>query len=143
MATVTTAGADLLHEAAAILEAEWIRLQQDMALWEREVADLPAELTAPRPGPPRVVMATTMRRRSAHATAGDRRRWRPRRSDVAAPRRISVSRDRSADALPLVVANIEGSVPAVGAAARGGRQLGLWFGPPPARASSHERHRPL
>lgn len=41
----------LLDEAAAIVEAEWIRLRQDEALWERELADLLAEGSAPRPRP--------------------------------------------------------------------------------------------
>ena len=40
----------LLDEAAAIVEAEWIRLQ-DEALWEDEVADLFTDLPAPRAGP--------------------------------------------------------------------------------------------
>ena len=51
MATDTAWATSLLDEAAAIVEAEWIRLQQDVALWERELADLPADLPAPRPGP--------------------------------------------------------------------------------------------
>jgi len=58
----------VLDEAAAIVEAEWIRLQQDEALWERELADLPADLPAPRPGPPRVG-ATTTRAAAATPTA--------------------------------------------------------------------------
>jgi hypothetical protein len=55
----------LLDEAAAIVEAEWIRLQQDEALWERELADLAADLPAPRPGPPRVGVTTTAMARDA------------------------------------------------------------------------------
>ena len=39
MATHTAWATSLLDEAAAIVEAEWIRLQQDEALWEREFAD--------------------------------------------------------------------------------------------------------
>jgi hypothetical protein len=62
MATDTAWATSLLDEAAAIVEAEWIRLQQDVALWERELADLSADLPAPRPGPPRVGAATTARR---------------------------------------------------------------------------------
>ena len=58
MATNTQWATSLLDEAAAIVEAEWIRLQQDEALWERELADLAADLPAPRPAsaspPPRV-----------------------------------------------------------------------------------------
>ena len=49
MATSTAWATSLLDEAAAIVEAEWMRLQQDEALWERELADLPADLPAPRP----------------------------------------------------------------------------------------------
>ena len=59
MATNTQWATSLLDEAAAIVEAEWIRLQQDEALWEREVADLFSEMPAPRPGPPRVGVTTT------------------------------------------------------------------------------------
>jgi hypothetical protein len=57
-----TAWATSLLDAALIVEAEWIRLQQDVALWERELADLPADLPAPRPGRPRVGATTTVRR---------------------------------------------------------------------------------
>jgi hypothetical protein len=53
MVTDTAWATSLLDEAAAIVEAEWIRLQQDVALWERELADLPSDLPAPRPGPRR------------------------------------------------------------------------------------------
>jgi len=44
MATDTQWATSLLDEAAAIVEAEWIRLQQDEALWQRELADLAADL---------------------------------------------------------------------------------------------------
>ena len=71
MATNTAWATSLLDEAAAIVEAEWIRLQQDEALWEREVADLFAESPAARPAPRRrhhhpasVVRATDARRPS-------------------------------------------------------------------------------
>ena len=53
MATNTAWATSLLDEAAAIVEAEWMRLQQDEALWERELADLLSEMPAPRPGPRR------------------------------------------------------------------------------------------
>ena len=75
MATTTAWVTSLLDEAAAIVEAEWIRLQQDDALWERELADLPAERPAARPGPPRVGVATTARRRPSPPTPADPRRW--------------------------------------------------------------------
>jgi len=80
MATTTTAWATgLLDEAAAIVEAEWMRLQQDEALWERELADLPADLPAPRPGPPRVGITTTARRWPSQPMPHNRRRWPTRR----------------------------------------------------------------
>jgi hypothetical protein len=74
MATDTAWATSLLDEAAAIVEAEWMRLQQDKALWERELADLPADLPAPRPGPPRVGVTTTTRRRPRPPMPRDRRR---------------------------------------------------------------------
>ena len=79
MATNTAWATSLLDEAAAIVEAEWIRLQQDEALWEREVADLLADLPAPRPGPPRVGITTTARRWPGPPVPEDRRRWPTRR----------------------------------------------------------------
>ena len=79
MATDTAWATSLLDEAAAIVEAEWIRLQQDEALWERELADLPADLPAPRPGPPRVGVTATARRWSGQPRPEDRRRWPTRR----------------------------------------------------------------
>ena len=79
MATNTQWATSLLDEAAAIVEAEWMRLQQDEALWERELADLPADLPAPRPGPPRVGVTTTARRWPSQPMPDDRRRWPTRR----------------------------------------------------------------
>ena len=81
MATNTLWATSLLDEAAAIVEAEWIRLQQDedLALWECEVADLSAEMPAPRPCPPRVGVTTTQRRWPGQPLPGDRRRWLMRR----------------------------------------------------------------
>ena len=81
MATDTARATSLLDEAAAIVEAEWIRLQQDVTLqqdvapWERELADLPADLPAPRPAPPRVGITTTARRWPGPPRPEDRRRW--------------------------------------------------------------------
>jgi hypothetical protein len=69
VATNTAWATSLLDEAAAIVEAEWMRLQQDEALWERAVADLFAEMPAPRPGPPRVGGTTTARRWSGPTAA--------------------------------------------------------------------------
>ena len=84
MATNTTWATSLLDEAAAIVEAEWMRLQQDQALWEREVADLLSEMPAPRPGLPRVGVTTTQNRRSGQPMPDDRRRW-PTRQWPATP----------------------------------------------------------
>jgi hypothetical protein len=75
MAPDTLWATSLLDEAAAIVEAEWVRVQQDEALWERELAEMPA----PRPGPPRVGVTTTRRRRSGHPMPDHRRRWPKRR----------------------------------------------------------------
>jgi hypothetical protein len=79
MAGTTAWATTLLDEAAAIVEAEWIRLQQDEALWERELADLAAEMPAPRPGPPRVPGTTTARRWPGPPTPEGRRGWPTRR----------------------------------------------------------------
>ena len=75
--TTTSVWVDsLLDEAAAIVEAEWMRLQQDEALWEDVVAYLCADLPAPRPAPPRTrVTATTARPWPGPSMADDRRRW--------------------------------------------------------------------
>ena len=84
MAPDTLWATSLLDEAAAIVEAEWVRVQQDEALWERELADLLAEMPAPRPGPPRVGVTTTRRRRSGQPMPEHRRRW-PKRRWLAVP----------------------------------------------------------
>jgi hypothetical protein len=75
MAPDTAWATILLDEAAAIVEAEWIRLQQDEALWERELADLLAEVPAPRPTPAHVGVTTGQHRRSGHPMPDYRRRW--------------------------------------------------------------------
>ena len=79
MATYTAWATSLLDEAAAIVEAEWMRLQQDEALWERELADLLSEMPAPRPGPARDGVTTTARRWSGQRMPDDRGRWPTRR----------------------------------------------------------------
>ena len=71
MATDTQRAIDLLEEASAIVEVEWMRLQQDEALWESEFADLQSEMPAPRPAQPRVGVATTERRWSGQPTPKD------------------------------------------------------------------------
>jgi hypothetical protein len=80
MATDTQWTTSLLDEAAAILEAESMRLQQDMALWESEMADLLSEMPAPRPVSPRVGVATIVRRRSGPMPDDGRVRARRRRA---------------------------------------------------------------
>ena len=75
MAGTTAWATTLLDEAAAIVEAEWIRLQQDEALWERELADLTADHPAPRPGPPAAGVTTARPRRPGQPGPADRRRW--------------------------------------------------------------------
>jgi hypothetical protein len=81
MATDTQWVTNLLDEAAAIVEAEWIRLRQDRAQRERGVADLFSELLAPRRSPPRVGVTTTQCGRSGPMPedCGGRpaRRWPP------------------------------------------------------------------
>ena len=79
MATHTAWATSLLDEATAIVEAEWMRLQQDEALWERELADLSADLPAPRPGPPRVGATTTARRWPRPPLPHDQHWWPARR----------------------------------------------------------------
>jgi hypothetical protein len=77
VATCTQWATSLLDEAAAIVEAEWIRLQQDEDLWEREFADLLAETPAPRPAPSRVGITTACRRWPGQPRPDDRRRCPP------------------------------------------------------------------
>ena len=79
MTTSTQWATSLLDEAAAIVEAEWMRLQQDEALWERELADRLSEMPAPRPGPARDGVTTTARRWSGKPMPDDRGRWPTRR----------------------------------------------------------------
>ena len=74
MASTTTGATTVLDEAAAIVEAEWIRLQHDEALWQRELAARPADHPAPRPAPPTVAVATTGRRWPAPPSPAERRR---------------------------------------------------------------------
>ena len=79
MATDTQGATSLVEEAAAIMEAEWMRLQQDEALWELEIADLRSEKPASRPVQRRVRVATIARRRSGRPMPDDRRGRSPRR----------------------------------------------------------------
>jgi hypothetical protein len=74
MATDTQTVTALLDEAAAIVEAEWMRLEQDEDLWG-EVADLFAEMPAPRSCPPRACVATTQLRRSGQPPPDTARCW--------------------------------------------------------------------
>jgi len=79
MATDTQWVTTVLDEAAAIVEAEWMRLEHDEDLWEREAAGLLAELPATRPCRPRIGVATVQRRWS-----GD---WQPQEPRPGGPRR--------------------------------------------------------
>ena len=83
MATNTQWATSLLDEAAAIVEAEWIRLQQDQALWEREVADLFSELPA---GPARPASASPLPSAGAPANRCQRTVAGGRRGDRPQPR---------------------------------------------------------
>lgn len=74
MATETQWATSLLDEAAAIVEAEWMRLQQDHARWEHELADLVAELPAPRRSPRRVGVTTAWPQRPRQPVPEERRR---------------------------------------------------------------------
>jgi len=75
MATDTQTATAALDEAAAIVEAEWMRLvEHDADLW-RGIADLFAEITAPRPAPPRAALTTTARRRPGRVLRDVPRRW--------------------------------------------------------------------
>jgi hypothetical protein len=75
--TDTRTATALLDEAAAIVEAEWMLLEQDEDLW-REVADLFAEMPAPRPCSPRAGVATSQLRRPRKPLADNPWRWHPR-----------------------------------------------------------------
>jgi hypothetical protein len=80
MSTDTQWATSVLDEAAAIVEAEWIRLQHDVDLWDREFTDPFAEMPAPRPGAPRVGVTTIARRRPGQLSSEDlrvrpTRRW--------------------------------------------------------------------
>lgn len=73
MVTDTQTATALLDEATAIVEAEWIRLEQEADLW-REIADLFAEMPAPRPGPPRTTV-TIQRQPPGRPLPANPRRW--------------------------------------------------------------------
>ena len=77
MATDTQTATALLDEATAIVEAEYMRLhQEEEDLW-CEVADLFAEMPAPRPRPRRTGV-TIERPRTGQPLPANRRRWPPR-----------------------------------------------------------------
>jgi hypothetical protein len=75
MATGTQTETALLDEAAAIVEAEWIRLQQEADVW-REIADLFAEMPAPRPHLPRGGITPPLQG-PGKPLGPSRRRWPP------------------------------------------------------------------
>jgi hypothetical protein len=74
MATDTQTAESLLDMAAAIVEAEWMRLEQDADLWA-DVADLFAEMPAPGACRPRVGVATTELRRPGRPLPVGTQRW--------------------------------------------------------------------
>ena len=77
MATDTQTVESVLDMAAAIVEAEWMRLEHDEDLWG-EVADLFAEMPAPRSCRPRAGVATTELRRPGPTPPAGALRWAPR-----------------------------------------------------------------
>ncbi|MDT5315815.1 MAG: hypothetical protein QOE74_4835 [Mycobacterium sp.] len=74
--------AAVLDEAAAIVEAEWLRLTRDEDQWERELAEFLAELSAIRRRPTRNGNTTAALGRPVAALPPARRSatWRSRRS---------------------------------------------------------------
>lgn len=76
MATSTLWAVSPLEEAAAIVKAEWIRLQHENAVSDGAIAVLPAEQSAPAPSRVHVGVATT-RQPSLDNPAPDDRRARP------------------------------------------------------------------
>jgi hypothetical protein len=74
--------AAVLDEAAAIVEAEWLRLTRDEDQWERELAEFLAELSATRRRPSRNGNATAALGRPVAASPPARGSagWRSRRS---------------------------------------------------------------
>jgi hypothetical protein len=77
MATDTQTATALLDEATAIVEAEWMRLQQEEEDVWCEVADLFAETPAPQPRLPRTGV-TIQRPQPGQPLPANRRRWPPR-----------------------------------------------------------------
>jgi len=80
MVTATRWVSTVVDEAAAIVEAEWMRLEQDEQLCACEIAGLLAELPAPRPYRLRSGVATVQRRCSGdpqpqQPRPGGPRRW--------------------------------------------------------------------
>jgi hypothetical protein len=74
--------AAVLDEAAAIVEAEWLRLTRDEDQWERELAEFLAQLSEARRRPTRNGNATAALGRPVAALPPARRSatWRARRS---------------------------------------------------------------
>ena len=72
----TQAAESLLDIAAAIVEAEWMRLERETDVWA-EVVDLFAEMPAPGPCRPCVGIATTELRRPGSPRPGGGPRWVP------------------------------------------------------------------
>jgi hypothetical protein len=77
MVIETTSATAVFEEATAIVEAEWMRLEQEIARWESEVSDVYADSLVLEPHPKRVGTATDLRH-GQHGPADRRRHWRGR-----------------------------------------------------------------
>lgn len=82
LATGIPEGTDAFCEAAAIVEAEMLRFEHDLALWEIEIAELSAEESRPRACVPCTSTCTSEMHRSGSALTGLRRHWRAVRHDA-------------------------------------------------------------
>jgi hypothetical protein len=77
--TTDTLAEAVLHEAEAIVYAEWMRLQHDSASREDALTGPRAEMPAARRRPPRVATLTATLRRPAMTPYGHRDGWPARR----------------------------------------------------------------
>ena len=65
----------LLGEAEAIVAAEWIRLHHDEDTWDRELAELFADMPNPEPPARQSRTTTTLRGRAGPAPPSRTSRW--------------------------------------------------------------------
>ena len=115
MATATLCAANPLEEAAAIVEAEWLRVQQEQAVLKRQVVNRSAEMPATVPRRVRVGVAIVEQGSPGYPAPDDRSARRPRRrsamrvwptqrSPPPNPRELrKVLSDRGGDVQPIVV----------------------------------------